>query len=136
MNSKELLQKLRLTEKYTIISLILLGVFILFFFNPQLFTGFITGENLNISENNSLLFEISFNDTQQIVNDSIINEKEEIKKPYIELTNKYGYLTGHKDVQVNYEKTNIDKNAYDITLSSSPGIAELVHVGEIPEAVG
>ncbi|MBS3137516.1 LamG domain-containing protein, partial [Candidatus Woesearchaeota archaeon] len=120
MDSKELLQKLRLTEKYTIISLILLGVFILFFFNPHLFTGFITGENLNFSDNNSLQFEISFN---------------EIKKPYIELTNKYGYLTGHKDVTVNYEKTNAEKNAYDITLSSSPGIAELVHLGEIPEAV-
>ncbi|MBI5392279.1 LamG domain-containing protein, partial [Candidatus Woesearchaeota archaeon] len=135
MNSKELLQKLRLTEKYTIISLILLGIFVLFFFNPQLFTGFITGEDINISKNNSLQFEISFNESEYIVNETKTIPEEEIKKPYIELTNKYGYLTGHKDVQVNHEKTDNNKNAYDITLSSSPGIAELVHVGEIPEAV-
>ncbi|MFH1439319.1 MAG: LamG domain-containing protein [Candidatus Woesearchaeota archaeon] len=47
----------------------------------------------------------------------------------VDLINRYGYLTGHNDV------TKREDNLFDVTLSSSPGIPDLVHVDELPEAI-
>jgi parallel beta-helix repeat protein len=49
--------------------------------------------------------------------------------PDVDLLNQHGYATGHQEL------TERADNKFDIVLSSSPGIPNLVHVGELPEAV-
>jgi len=56
------------------------------------------------------------------------NPNVEMIIPDLDLYDQYGYSTGHQEL------TEREDNKFDITLSSSPGIPNLVHVGELPEA--
>ncbi|MBT4823625.1 hypothetical protein HN695_04505, partial [Candidatus Woesearchaeota archaeon] len=57
------------------------------------------------------------------------NPDVEVRIIDVDLHDQYGYATGHHDI------TKREDNLFDVTLSSSPGIPGLVHVGETPEAI-
>ncbi|MFH1439790.1 MAG: NosD domain-containing protein, partial [Candidatus Woesearchaeota archaeon] len=57
------------------------------------------------------------------------NPDVEVVIPDVDLKDRYGYFTGHQELAERPD------NKFDITISSSPGIPKLVHIGEMPEAV-
>jgi len=57
-----------------------------------------------------------------------LNPDVEMVIPDVDLYDQYGYATGHQEL------TKRQDGKFDIALSSSPGIPELVHVDEFPEA--
>ncbi|MBT4824210.1 hypothetical protein HN695_04395 [Candidatus Woesearchaeota archaeon] len=64
--------------------------------------------------------------TGMVVTD--LNPDVEMVIPDLDLVDQYGYATGHQEL------TERQDSKFDMALSSSPGIPNLVHVGELPEA--